>query len=190
MRVAPQIMDIAPVIAPLVTVGLVAVGLVDIARLVALAGQTIVLVQQIPELLAATALAEVLAEVVVALDCMMPHCMSSSTQHFKVGTAEVLALRGCARAALAGLVASTIPLLVVWAQADRLERLGHFLTQGLMAAEPVVETLDTPGALRTPRPLMDQFKLLDTSRMAALAQFVSCGAVVDPILLMQRTYNR
>jgi len=62
-----QIMGTPQVMAPPITAVVVVVGLADIARLVETAGQTIVLVQQLPEPLAAMALAGVLAEVVVAL---------------------------------------------------------------------------------------------------------------------------
>ena len=168
--------------------GRVVEALAGIARLAALAGITTAQAQVTLEALERVALAEVLVVVVVALRSSTAHCILRLTQPPKVGTAEVSALRGLVRAARAGLVASTIPLLVVWAQADRLEQLGHSLPQGFMAAEPLVETLDTSGKTKvTP---VDQFKLLDTSLMAALAQSVSCGAVVDPILLTQRTYNQ
>ena len=62
-----QIMGTPQVMAPPITAAAVVVGLVGIARLVETAGQTIVLPQQLPEPLAAMALAGVLAEAVGAL---------------------------------------------------------------------------------------------------------------------------
>ena len=67
VMVVRQIMGIAHLGVPLVMAAAVVVELADIARLVETAGQTIVLAQQLPELLAAMALAGVLAEEVVAL---------------------------------------------------------------------------------------------------------------------------
>jgi hypothetical protein len=62
-----QIMGTPQAMAPPIMAVVVVVGLAGIARLVETAGQTIVLAQQLPELLAAMALAGVLAEEVVAL---------------------------------------------------------------------------------------------------------------------------
>ena len=38
--------------------------------------------------------------------------------------------------------------------------------------------------------LMAVFNMLHTMQLESQEPFVSCGAVVDPILLTQRTYNR
>jgi hypothetical protein len=187
--VAPQIMDIAPVIALLATVVLVAVGLAGIARLVALAETIIVLLQPPLEALERVALVEVLVVVVVVLGNTTTLYTTNCIQEPQADMAEASALRGLVRAARAGQVACTIPLTVEMAQADRLEQLRqHSLLQGLMAVVQVAETMDILGSLRVIP--VGQLIPVGTSQPAALAQFVSCGAVVDPILLTQRTYNR
>ena len=168
--------------------GRVVEALAGIARLAALAGITTAQTQLLLEALERVALAEVLVVVVVALGSSTPLYTKKCIQDPQVGMAEVSALRGLVRAARAGLVASTIPLVVVWAQADRLEQLGQPLPQGLMAVVQVAGTMDMFGCLRLIP--VGQFKFVDTSLMEVLALCVSCGAVVDPILLTQRTYNR
>ena len=168
--------------------GRVVEALAGIARLAALAGITTAQTQLLLEALERVALVEVLVVVAVVLEMTTPLYMKKYMEEPQVGMAEASALKGLVRAARAGLVACTIHLPVVWGQADRLEQLGHSLPQGFMAVVQVAGTLDTTG--KTWVIPVDQFKFVGMSQPAALAQFVSCGARVDPILQTQRTYNR
>ncbi len=121
---------------------------VGIARLVETAVQTIVLRQKLPEPLAAMALAEVLAEAVVALDETPTRNTQRSTQPFAQGMVVAQGLRAPAAMGLVVLVASTIRQRVVMAAADRVERLplAEIKRLGHMVAEPGVVNRDTSGS--------------------------------------------
>ena len=183
----PQTMAIAPAIARLGMAEAEVVELVDTARQVALAGTTTAQVLLPLVALEQMVLVVALAEAAVVLESLSPPHIRKSMGYSPVGTVAVSASRVLAQVARVERVVCTIHPLVAWEQVDHLEQQDHFLPQGHMAVALAAATLDMNGNhLMIPA---DQLIHAAMSPLAALALSVSCGAVVAPILLTQRTYN-
>jgi len=188
VMVVRQIVGLAHLFLPLYMAELVAVGLVDIARLVALAETIIVLLPLTLEALEPAALAEVLAVVVVVLESISHLILQKFMLVGVEVMEEVLALR---EQGVVGLVA-LVPSITQRKQGMEEEALEE---QPLLVAVTQQVYMAAVLAVETTGMMFTQMTRLSTeqevmSQTVARAQSVLCGAVADPILLTQRTYNQ